>query len=107
MKAYDCVEHSFIWCTMEVLGYHPHLIILAKGLVEKVGSKVHVNELFTEPIKLKHGVWEGYHVSSLLFTISMQPFMLMIQEKVDNRELEGVHITSWQQLTHQLFANDI
>lgn len=106
MKAYDRVVHLFIWSIMAALGYHPYLILLAKGLVEKAGSAVHVNGYFTESIKLERGVQHACPMSSLLFTISTQPLMLMLQEQVNLGEIEGIHIGHGKQLTHQLFADD-
>lgn len=106
MKAYDWVEHSFIWAIMQAMGYHPHLIKLAKGLVENAESKVHVNGYFTNSISLERGVLQGYPMSSLLFTISTQPFMRMLQEQDDLGELEGIRLSNEEQLTYQLFIND-
>lgn len=34
MKAYDRMEHSFIWVVMMAMGFCKHLIKLARGLVE-------------------------------------------------------------------------
>lgn len=92
MKAYDRVKHSFIWAVMKALGYDPHMIMLAKGLVENAASKVHVNGRFTNPIELERGVRHGCPLSTLLFTILSQPLMLMIQNLVNQGELEGIHI---------------
>lgn len=43
MKAYDHVEHIFIWDLMLAMGFHSKIVQLAKGLVENVESKVHIN----------------------------------------------------------------
>lgn len=34
MKAYDIIKHIFIWVAMIAMGFHPPIIMLAKGLVE-------------------------------------------------------------------------
>lgn len=107
MKACDCVEHIFIWEIMAAMGFHEHLIKLAKGLVEKAESKVHVNGFFIEPIKLDQGVRQGCPFSSLLFVISTQPLMDLINEQVNLRELNGIKIDGGKQLTHQLFTDNI
>lgn len=73
MKVYDRIEHLVIWASMEVMGYHPHIIRLAKGLVEGAQSKVHINMRFTKPIDLERGVRQGCPLSSLIFVISTQP----------------------------------
>lgn len=106
MKAYDRVEHSFIWAVIQAMGYHPHLIKLVKGLVENAKLKVHINGHFTELISLERGVRQGCPMSSLLFAISTQPFMWMLQEQVDLGELEGIRLRNGEQLTYQLFIDN-
>lgn len=106
MKAYDRIEHLFIWETMKKLEYNPHLIKLARGLVENVESKVHVNGRFTDSIKLDRGVRQGCPLSSLLFIISTKPLMTLLKNKVSIDELEGIPMGNDEQLTHQLFADD-
>lgn len=91
-KAYDCVEHTFIWDTMKSLGFAPHIIQLAQGLVEQAESKVHINGLFTPAIALERGVRQGCPLFTLLFTISTQPFMELIKEKTNSGELAGIDL---------------
>lgn len=50
---------------MTTMGFHPHIIMLAKGLVEGAQSKVQINGHFTKPIDLKRGVRQGCPLSSL------------------------------------------
>lgn len=85
---------------MAAIGFHPHIILLAKGLVENAESKVHINGRFTKSIALGRGVRQGCPLSALLYTISTQPFMRMIQAKVDLGELEGIQLGNGEQLTH-------
>lgn len=106
MKAYDKVEYTFIWHIMTTLGFAPYLIKLAKGLVENVESKVHINGWFTRSIMLEWGVRQGCPLSVLLFTISTQAFMLMLKEQADLGNIEGVQLGNGEQLTHQLFAKN-
>lgn len=49
-KAYDQVEHFFIWDSMLAMGFHPKIVQLTKDLVEKDKSKVHINRHFTQAI---------------------------------------------------------
>lgn len=42
----------------------------------------------------------------LLFTISTQPFMLMLKEQADLGNIVGVQLGNGKQLTHQLFVDD-
>lgn len=55
-KAYDWIDHSFLWETLWVMKLDPFIIQLIRGLVENVEVKVHVNRLFTQSFPLEHGV---------------------------------------------------
>lgn len=55
---------------MRAMGFDEHIITLAKGLVEQVESKVHINGRFTQAIALERGVRQGFPLSSLLHSIS-------------------------------------
>lgn len=90
LKAYDKVEHIFIWETMLAMGFDEKVVRLAKGLVEQAQSKVHINGKFMAPIELERGVCQGCPMSTLLFVISTQPLMELIKEKVKDGELSGI-----------------
>lgn len=51
-KAFDRIEHSYIWETLKQLGFGDLFIALVKGLIEDSFSKIHVNGLFSEEISL-------------------------------------------------------
>lgn len=44
---------------------------------------------------------------TLMFVISMQPFMELVKDKVRSGELQGIQVREGKELTHQLFADDI
>lgn len=106
LKAYDRVEHIFIWETMLAMGFDKKVVRLAQGLVEQVQSTVHINGKFMASIKLEQRVCQGCPMSTPLFVISTQPLMELIKEKVRTWDLSGVQIGEGQQLTHQVFADD-
>lgn len=53
-KAFDCVDHSFLWATLHVMNLNPHVLTLIQGLITNVEAKVHVNGFFT---RLPLGMW--------------------------------------------------
>lgn len=55
-KAFDRIEHSYIWETMECLGFSGKFLELTKALILDAFSKVHVNGLFTDQIPVTRGV---------------------------------------------------
>jgi beta-galactosidase GanA len=54
-KAYDRVDHMYIWEVMEELGFTDMYIKLAWGLVEGGTAKFHFDGLFTDRIPLARG----------------------------------------------------
>lgn len=46
-KAYDKIDHSFLWDTLWAMKMDPFVIRLIQRLVENVEAKVHVNGLYT------------------------------------------------------------
>ncbi|KAL3698825.1 hypothetical protein R1sor_012901 [Riccia sorocarpa] len=49
-KAYDRIDHSYLWSTMEAQGFVTKFVSLAKGLVEGSTSKLHINGSFSKEI---------------------------------------------------------
>lgn len=73
-KAFDRIEHSYIWETLERLGLGDTFLELAKTLIFDASSKVHVN-IFTDENPHKHGVRQGFPLSPFLFSLATQPLM--------------------------------
>lgn len=55
-KAYDRIDHSFLWEMLRVMKMDPFVIQLIKGLMENAEAKVHINGIFTQSFPLEHGV---------------------------------------------------
>lgn len=56
VKAYDCLEHSFLLETLTALGFSTLVTSLLLGLIIGGLSKVHFNGLFTNDFPLSRGV---------------------------------------------------
>lgn len=106
VKAYNRVDHNFLWEVMETLNFDTHLVNLVKGLVELTHSKVHVNGLFTTKIPLKWGVKQGCPLSLLLFALTTQPLMCLIKQVLGKGELQGLQPDDGTRICHQRFADD-
>lgn len=58
-KAFDRVEHPYIWAVLEKVGLGGTFLKLVKGLLVSAVPKVHINGRFTEEIPIMRGVQEG------------------------------------------------
>lgn len=81
-KAFDKVEHDYIWETMHLLGIGSHFIKLVKALLVPAASVVQVNGFVTCGIPLRRGVRQGCPISPLLFVISTQPLMDLLDTEI-------------------------
>ncbi|KAL3687960.1 hypothetical protein R1sor_014269 [Riccia sorocarpa] len=107
VKAYDRVEHQFLWQTMHAMGFSGKTIKLVKGLAQGGYAKVHVNEDFTRNIPIQRGVRQSCPLASYLFTLTTQALMDSIREGMNRGSITGIQIKPDLQLVHRLFANDI
>jgi hypothetical protein len=81
-KAYDQIEHFYLWETMSALGFAEEFLDLIRGLVVPGTAKVHFNGLFTQRFALQRGVRQGCPLAPLLYSISTQPLMVLFNEKL-------------------------
>lgn len=106
-KAFDRVEHNYIFVILEKIGLGGTFLMLVKGLLTGAISKVHVNGRFTVEIKISHGVRQGGPLSPLIFTLTTQPLMEYLEFKLTTGEIKGIKITKDLTLCHRLFADDV
>lgn len=90
-KAYDRIDHSFLWATLTTMCMDPFFIKLIQGLVLNVEAKVHINGLFTHSFPLERGVRQGDLLSPFLFVLSSEPLIRLLED-MRRGELTGLRI---------------
>lgn len=55
-KAFDIVEHTYVWAVLEKIGLGGTFQRIVRGLLASVVSNVHINGRFIEEIPLTRGV---------------------------------------------------
>ncbi|KAL3690974.1 hypothetical protein R1sor_004625 [Riccia sorocarpa] len=106
VKAYDRVDHTFLWSTLECMGFDRIFIGLVQGMTCGGTALVHVNRRFTEDIKVERGVRQGCPLAPLLFALSSQPLLSMLANSVQEGSIKGIDIEPGHSLVHQLYADD-
>ncbi|KAL3698682.1 hypothetical protein R1sor_012758 [Riccia sorocarpa] len=106
IKAYDRVDHAFLWGVLEKMGFNATFIDLVKGITLDAKSKVHINGSYSQEISLQRGVRQGCPLAPLLFAMCTQPFIRLIQVAIQEGKLQGIQISPGKSLVHQLFADD-
>lgn len=101
------MEHSYIWGTLTQLGFGELFIALVKGLIKDSISKLHVNGIFSEEISLEQGIWQGYPISPLLFSLATQPFMEYMHSLLESNNLQGIRILDSHVVSFRFFADNL
>ncbi|KAL3680315.1 hypothetical protein R1sor_023271 [Riccia sorocarpa] len=105
-KAYDMVDHSYLWDVMCAMGFDEKFLRLTKALVEDSTSTIHVNGRFSEPISIGRGVKQGCPLAPLLFAISTQPLMTFLREQEQQGNLTGLKLSYGRSILHNFYADD-
>ena len=101
-KAFDSVEHAFLFQTLVKLGFGNYLINLVKLVFHGCFSYAIVNGHLTSPIYLGRGLHQGSPLSPILFLIVAQVFTNNLH---NNSSISGLDINSCS-LLMSLFADD-
>ena len=101
-KAFDSVEHAFLFKTLESMGFGEYLINLVKIAFHGCFSYANVNGFLSNPIYLARGLHQGSPLSPILFLLVAQVFT----RKLDlNDNIKGIKINGIDLLL-SLYADD-
>lgn len=70
-KAFNRVDHNFLWEVMRRMNFCEHLITLVKGLLEHTVSKVHI---ISWPVHCSHSIEQGRATRLSAFSTSVCSF---------------------------------
>ena len=101
-KAFDSVEHSFLFESMRGMGFGNYMILLVKTAFSGCMSLANVNGHLSSPIYLLRGLHQGSPLSPILFLIVAQ---VLTSKILDNPNIEGLDV-SGESILMSLFADD-
>ena len=101
-KAFDSVEHEFIFSTMKKMGFGEPLINLVKLAFSGCMSFANVNGHLSDTIFIGRGLHQGSPLSPILFLLVAQVFTTNMEK---NPAVEGIIVDNVQ-LLQSLFADD-
>ena len=101
-KAFDRVEHTFLFKTLKAMGFGDYLIRLIKIAFTGCMSYANVNGYLSEPIYLLRGLHQGIPLSPIIFLIVAQVFTVKMYS---NTNTEGLTVSGIP-VMQSLFADD-
>ena len=102
-KAFDSVDHTFIFTTRKKFGFGPDFIQWVKTLLNRPESCVMNNGKSTGYFGLERGTRQGDPLSPYIFILVME--ILFIQVRDDNNEINGFEIKHFH-LKLSAYADD-
>ena len=87
-KAFDRVEHLYLWKTLERFGLSPCLIAMIKVLYQDIESVLKINGGLSAPFKVHRGVRQGCSLSGMLYALSIEPMLNKIRANIEGLILD-------------------
>lgn len=102
-KAYDRIEHNYLWRTLETFGIPANFINTVRALYQEAETRVMINGVLSSPWKITRGVRQGDPLSCLLFDLAIEPLAASLRES----NLHAYKIPGQaEKLIANLFADD-
>ena len=80
-KAYDSVNHDFLFKVFEQYGFPLEFINILKEIFRDAGSHILINGHKSKKIKLKSGIRQGCPSSRPFFTVQLNPLLVFLNDE--------------------------
>lgn len=101
-KAFDRVEHKYLWNVFKSFGFPSGFINLIRMLYSDIEGIVKVNGGLSAPFGVNRGIRQGCSLSGMLYSIAIEPFLLKLR-----KALMGVTLYGEQKLYLSAYADDV
>ncbi|KAI3352103.1 hypothetical protein L3Q82_020914 [Scortum barcoo] len=88
-KAFDRIEHNFLWKVMESFGFNAGFIAKIKVLYSDIESVLKINGSLCAPFRVHRGVRQGCALSGMLYALSLEPLLNKIRSSTQGLLLPG------------------
>lgn len=102
-KAFDRVEHRFLFRVLERFGFGERLVSWIRTLYRGAKSCVKVNGILTDRFRVERSVRQGCPLSALLYAISIEPLASQIKE---DHKVKGINLPYGGRCVINHYADD-
>ena len=74
-KAFDRVEHQYLWQTLRAFGFSPGFIAKIQVLYRDIASILKINGGLASPFNVRRGVRQGCSLSGMLYSLTIEPLL--------------------------------
>lgn len=88
-KAFDRVEHLYLWNTLEAFGISPKFISFIKTMYSNIESVLKINGGLSAPFKVQRGVRQGCAMSGMLYSPAIEPLLNKLRTHLKGLTFSG------------------
>ncbi|KAK3521155.1 hypothetical protein QTP70_000521 [Hemibagrus guttatus] len=74
-KAFDRVEHEYLWKVLEAFGFNPGFVAMIRVLYSEIESVLKVNGGLCAPFRVYRGIRQGCSLSDMLYSLAIEPLL--------------------------------
>jgi len=100
--AFDMISHEYLFCILHEYGFSTQFITYIKNIYNDASSHIHINGHASDAIQIRRGVWQGYPLSMILFTLCLNPLIWRLE-----RDLQGIDIAGKAKTAVVAYADDM
>lgn len=82
-KAFDRVEHQYLWESLEAFGFGTTFIDMIKVLYQDIESVLKINGGLSAPFKIGRGIRQGCALSGMLYSLAIEPMLNMFRSRIE------------------------
>ena len=102
-KAFDRVEHNFLWTVMDRFGFSAGFIAKIKVLYSEIESVLKLNGSLCAPFRVHRGVRQGCAMSGMLYALSLEPLLHKLRSSLHGLVLPGFN----ENMILSAYADDV
>ena len=106
-KAFDRVDHRFLACVLETVGFQPEFRRWISMMYHNPQAVVQVNRRRSRAFTIERPVRQGCPLSPLLYVLALEPLFRRLSDEGANLALRGVPFASPLTASVSAFVNDI
>lgn len=102
-KAFDRVEHRYLWKVLERFGLDFGFIAKIMVLYENIESVLKINGCLCKPFKVTRGIRQGCSLSGMLYALSIEPLLRKIRLNIEGLVFPSCNVS----FTLSAYADDV
>ena len=101
-KAFDSVDHSFLFAVLTRAGFGEKFISCIKILYRNASCLLKVNNTLCHPFPFQCGIRQGCPLSGMLYTLSVEPQLALLRTS-----LSGLSLSNSPNIVASAYADDL